>query len=550
MSYHVGRAKLSHQQKELSVMVLMGMRTIEMIARFISGIGLLVAFTACSPLVLFGIVSEGPLATPVTSASVAWLSPSELPSIRPSIAATAQPSARPMSAPSALPSMESDYMSLVLSPAAYRFNTRDEIAQFTVMGLTRTGNYLPVPANEVKWSIDPPGLFEMLAPGKIRPLVSKGRVFVTVTHSQLLSSATLLIDTVSNSSGGGGGASVPSASDCLSPPQCRLSVIAGTGEAGDNDRVFFWREFADPLQALFNEPRGVHVDKDGIVYIADTLNHRVKKIDQENGISAYFGRGTAGLGPAIEYSDLIKLNLPYSVVVRNNVSLVSDQANSRIIGAPNKHLATTAPVAGKGGLGFSGDGQISTEAQLAYPRGLVIDKDQHLYVADSLNHRIRKIEANTFTITTIAGRGNPGSKGDGGLATQAELYFPNGLAISPSGELYIADTQNHKIRVLNLESGVIRTFAGTGQAGYEGDGGEPQMARLNAPQGVAIDSKGNVYISDTFNHRIRQVRSNSNTISTLIGPPSLLAPFGLAVDPQDNIYIADTLHHQIKKVTF
>src|SRR3990167_6416847 len=160
-------------------------------------------------------------------------------------------------------------------------------------------------------------------------------------------------------------------------------------------------------------------------------------------------------------------------------------------------------VAGTGDYGDGGDGGSATAAMLADPSGVALDGSGTLYIADANNNRIRKVDA-AGTITTVAGTGESGYSGDGGLATAASLAYPTVVALDGSGTLYIADTNNQRIRKVDA-AGTITTVAGTGRYGYSGDGGSATAAILNYPDGVALDNSGNLYIADTANQRIRKV---------------------------------------------
>lgn len=212
---------------------------------------------------------------------------------------------------------------------------------------------------------------------------------------------------------------------------------------------------------------------------------------------------------------------------------------------------TITTFAGNGTYGFKGDGGPASAAALAGPRGVVVDAAGNVYFSDSFNNRVRKIDANGV-ISTIAGNGQDNSSGDGGPATSAGLRQPYGLAFDASGNLYVAEVRGHRIRKIT-PSGIIWTLAGTGSAGFAGDGGPAVAAKMNQPNGVATDSLGNVYLSDTLNNRIRRVSPDGN-IATVTGgsgsgyptPQGIPAasalislPYGIASDADDNIYIAD-----------
>ena len=239
-----------------------------------------------------------------------------------------------------------------------------------------------------------------------------------------------------------------------------------------------------------------------------------------------------------------------------------DSGNQRI----RKIDATTGiitTVAGTGTSGFSGDGGLASSAQLWNPRGINVDSIGNVFFADLSNQRIRKIDATTGIISTIAGTGTAGYSGDGGLSSSAQLWNPWGVAVDSAGNIFIADTASQRIRKIDVTTGVISTVAGTGTAGFSGDGGLATSAQLNSPQGLAVDSAGNVFIADTTNHSIRKIDATTGLITTVTGtgtagfsgdgnaPNTALLnnPLGVAVDSVGNIFIADTFNQRIRKIT-
>ena len=312
------------------------------------------------------------------------------------------------------------------------------------------------------------------------------------------------------------------------------------------------------VEAGLYNPSGVAVDGAGNLYIADTFNHRIRKVDSTGTITTIAGTGELGFsgdgGPAVE----AELYNPYGVAVDGAGNLyIADTFNDRIRKVDSSGVITT--IAGTGERGFSGDEGPAVEAWLYNPYGVAVDGAGNLYIADTFNHRIRKVDS-TGTITTIAGTGEFGFSGDGGPAVRAALYFPSGVAVDGAGNLYIADTSNHRIRKVDA-TGTITTIAGTGERGFGGDEGPATTARLTFPRGVAVDGAGNLYIADTSNHRIRKVDA-TGTITTIAGTgergfggdegPATTArltfPLGVAVDSAGGLYIADTYNHRIRKV--
>jgi uncharacterized protein (TIGR03437 family) len=213
--------------------------------------------------------------------------------------------------------------------------------------------------------------------------------------------------------------------------------------------------------------------------------------------------------------------------------------------APQGYTITT--FAGNGTAGFLGDAAAATSAELSFPYGVAMDTTGNLYIADQFNHRIRKVAVGG-TITTVAGNGTAGFAGDKAAATSAELNYPSGVAVDSSGNLYIADTSNHVIR--KVTGTTITTVAGNNASGSAGDAGPATSANLNSPTGVVVDAKGIIYIVDTGNNQIRKVATDGTiTLVATSAQLPLSHPQGAAVDAAGNLYIADTDNHRIRKMT-
>jgi sugar lactone lactonase YvrE len=217
-------------------------------------------------------------------------------------------------------------------------------------------------------------------------------------------------------------------------------------------------------------------------------------------------------------------------------------------------------VAGSTSSGFSGDNGAATSARLNSPQSLALDSLGNLYIADSVNHRIRKVDATTGIITTVAGNGTNADSGDGGAAVDASFRFPGGIAIDTSDLLYIADSNANRIRRVDGD-GIITTVAGTGVAGFSGDAGPATSATLNGPSSITIDEVGNLFIADVNNERVRMVNTSGNIVTIAgdgnwgfagdngpVTAAQLHSPQGVAVDNLGNLYIADTSNQRIRKV--
>lgn len=266
-----------------------------------------------------------------------------------------------------------------------------------------------------------------------------------------------------------------------------LTLVAGNGTSGlsgDNGPAG---------NAQLNQPIGIAVDSAGNVYIADGLNSRIRKVS--NGVITTVAGG-GSLNEDNVLATEAQLSYPGGVAIDLAGNLYLTDQTNRVRRVSNGVITT---VAGNGTPGFSGDGGPATSAQLYLPAGVALDSAGNLYIAERGNNRIRKVS--NGVITTIAGNGAAGYSGDNGPAVSASLSGPFGVAVDPAGSLYIADTGNNVIR--KVSNGTITTIAGDGMVGFAGDDGPAAGAQLNGPTSVAVDSRGRVYIADSNNNRIR-----------------------------------------------
>ena len=279
-------------------------------------------------------------------------------------------------------------------------------------------------------------------------------------------------------------------------------------------------------QADLDLPEGEVLDGAGNLYIADSAHNRVREVSAATGkISTIAGNGNPSYTGDGGQATLATLNTPASVALDGAGDLyIADSGNNairRIVLATG--IITT--VAGDGTAGASGDGGQATAATLNNPLGISVDTAGNLYIADTYNHKIREVTA-AGVISTIAGNGTTQSNGagsysgDGGPATQAGLNYPYTVALDTAGNLYIPDSGNNRIREVNAATQIITTFAGNGTLGAAGDGGLATQANLYSPSGVAFDPAGNLYIADTQNNRIRKVNQATGNIATFAGNPS------------------------------
>lgn len=277
-----------------------------------------------------------------------------------------------------------------------------------------------------------------------------------------------------------------------------ISTVAGTGVNG------FGGDGAAATSALLTKPTGVFVDTAGNILIPDTGNNRVRRVDAGTGaITTIAGTGTGAFGGDGGAATAAQLSAPYSVLVDAAGNLfISDSANDRIrrIDIGTGDISTFA---GTGTGGFSGDGGPATAAAISAPAGMAFDAQGNLYFSDLSNNRVRKVDLNG-DITTVAGNGSATYNGDGIQATNASLAGPRGLAVDSLGRIFIADATHHRVRMVDT-NGVISTIAGTGTAGFTGDGGPATAAQFSFPSGVQVAGNGDVYVTDQNNHRVRRI---------------------------------------------
>jgi len=318
----------------------------------------------------------------------------------------------------------------------------------------------------------------------------------------------------------------------------------------------FRDESGDPRGALLFYPNSVRLDRQGRLLIADTFNHVVRRIGDDGKITTIIGRGgLAGEGPeGAPAREARFFRIRDIVEDSSGVYYFSDWANHRVSSLSLDGRIRT--FAGIGDSGFSGDGGPARSARISFPRGLAIDADDNVYVATG--SAIRRIDRQGI-IRTMAGTGDSGFNGDGGLATESQLRGARGLAFTLGGELLIADANNHRIRKVDA-AGIITTIAGTGEAAHSGDGGPASEAAVNTPHRLDVGWDGSIYIGDSANHVIRMIDPDGviHTIAGGAGDPGhsgdgglateaqLLLPKAVAVDRSGTVFLSDNDNHRVR----
>ena len=290
-----------------------------------------------------------------------------------------------------------------------------------------------------------------------------------------------------------------------------ITTICGTGGAG------YSGDGGAATSATLNQTVGVALDGSGNIYITDYGNNVVRKVTAATGIiSTVAGNGIGGYSGDGAAATSARLNGPEVLAVDASGNLFINDANNSCIRKVTIATGIITTIAGTGGAGYNGDGIAATAAQLNYPQGVGIDASGNIYIADQSNYRIRKVNAATGLISTIAGTGAGGYSGDGGAATAATLNQPAAVDVDVSGNVYIADYGNNVIRKVTVATGIITTVAGT-SGGYSGDGGAATSAQLNQPYGINVYGSGDMLIADYANNVIRRVLASTGIISTVAG---------------------------------
>ena len=335
----------------------------------------------------------------------------------------------------------------------------------------------------------------------------------------------------------------------------KIQTVAGTGDPG------YSGDGGPAGLALLREPFMCDFDRQGNLYFSEARNHAVRRVDQATGIiSTVAGNGEEGYsgdgGPAVAAT----LNQIYALIIdANNDIYVVDRLNAAVrkIEAATGIITT---VAGTGEPGYSGDGGPGSQAQLREPNDVFLDGRGGLLIADIQDQRVRRLDLAMGVITTFAGNGEKVRGGDGGPAKQASILGARAVCMDSKGNTYICEREGHGVRKVD-SNGIMSTFAGTGERGYEGDGGPALTATWNGPKAIRCDRQDNIVVVDTENHAIRRIDAATGTVTTIAGghqggdgdggnatEAGLARPHGCGLDRQGNLFIADSDNHRVRVV--
>ena len=336
-----------------------------------------------------------------------------------------------------------------------------------------------------------------------------------------------------------------------------IRTIAGTGLAG------FSGDGGPGIEARINNPYGLTVGPDGALYFCEIGNHRIRRLDlKTNIISTSAGSGKKGYsgdgGPALEAS----LNEPYEVRFDRPGNMFIVEMQNHVIRRVDSKTHIIVTVAGTGAPGFTGDGGPAQNAQFRQPHSIAFDRQGKLLICDIGNHRIRRIDLKDGIIETSAGNGKHGKFADGLKADEAPLNGPRAIVSSRSGDLFVALREGNTVYRIDGRSEKLYRVAGSGETGYTGDGGNALEARLAGPKGIALARDGSLYLADTENHAIRRIDLQTGTITRIAGTGkpgdgpegdplkcALARPHGVFVALDGTVYISDSESHRILEVT-
>lgn len=333
----------------------------------------------------------------------------------------------------------------------------------------------------------------------------------------------------------------------------QVSTVAGTGQIG------FSGDGGPALQAQLNNPFGIVRGPDGALYICDMANHRIRRVARDGTITTVAGSGERGFtgdgGPALQ----AKLNEPYEIRFDRAGHMFFVEMQNHLVRRVDKETGLISTVAGTGAAGFSGDNGPATRATFRQPHSIQFDAKGDLYICDIGNHRIRKVDQKTGRVETFAGTGEKLPTPDGARFKDAPLNGPRAIDFDRDGNLWLALREGNAVYRLDLSKGTIHHIAGTGKKGFAGNGGPARLATLSGPKGISIGPNGNVYLADTESHSIRMIDLSRGSLELVAGTgepgdgpdgPALRCkmarPHGVFVDADGAVYIGDSETHRVR----
>jgi streptogramin lyase len=339
------------------------------------------------------------------------------------------------------------------------------------------------------------------------------------------------------------------------PSKLKIETFAGAGRAG------YAGDGGQATKAQLDNPFGVARGPDGALYICDTMNHVIRKVDRNGVITTVAGAGKKGYsgdgGPALDAA----LNEPYEIRFNKQGDMFFVERLNHVVRRVDAKTRIITTVAGSGQAGFSGDGGAATQATLNQPHSIQFDARGDLYICDILNHRIRKVDTKTGVITTFAGTGDKKPTPDGAKIAGTPLNGPRAIDFDRRGDMWLALREGNAVYRLDMKAGTIHHVAGTGEKGFTGNGGAAKLATLSGPKGLSVAPNGDVYLADTESHSIRMIDVRKQTIELIAGTGAkgdgadgdplacqMARPHGVFVDRDGSIFIGDSEAHRVRVI--
>jgi streptogramin lyase len=339
-----------------------------------------------------------------------------------------------------------------------------------------------------------------------------------------------------------------------------VSTIAGTGKQGHTG------DGGPAVKAMVGEPYGLTLGPDGALYVCEIKSHVIRRIDEKTGkISTVAGSGQKGYSGDGGSALKAKLNEPYEIRFDQAGNMYFVEMVNNIVRRVDAKTGKIETVAGTGKKGFSGDGGLATKATFSRPHSIALDKNDNLYICDIGNHRVRRVNLKTGIVTTFSGTGDRKPTPDGATLSGTPLNGPRALDFfqegSGKGALYLALREGNKVYRIDLDKETLHHIAGTGKKGYTGHGGPAKAATLSGPKGISVAPNGDIYLADTESHTIRVIRKKNGVIETAVGDGKkgdgpdgapakcrMARPHGVYVGPRGNVYIGDSETFRVRKL--
>jgi streptogramin lyase len=334
-----------------------------------------------------------------------------------------------------------------------------------------------------------------------------------------------------------------------------IRSIAGNGKPGAGG------DGAPAVEAQVNEPFGLCRGPDGALYFCDTNNHRVRKIDAKGIITTVAGDGSKGYAGDGDAAVVAKMSEPYEVRFDSNGLLYIVERLNAVVRRVDPRTGIITTVAGSGKEGFSGDGGPAKSAQMKQPHSIALDREGNLYICDISNQRIRKVDMKTGIIFTFAGNGESKAVVDGTPFATSPLSGPRAIDFDRDGNMWLALRAGNAVYKLDMKAGTIHHFAGTGKTGFTGNGGPAKEATLSGPKGLSVGPDGNIYLADTESHSIRMIELKTGLLKLIAGTGqkgdgpegdplgcAMNRPHGVLAEAEA-VYIGDSAAHRVRKVT-